>query len=151
MERFIKLPEPSKERRKELEELENEFNLKFPKEFKDFFVYYELNDFKLIPKKGLAYKSNQIKEYYADEILISHFCSKQEMLDWYEMFFPIGFSNGEGIQVVISYGSAFIVLIANEGSPDYGKVLFYDLEMAPDQVFILGNTFDEFLSYITEI
>jgi SMI1 / KNR4 family (SUKH-1) len=151
MNRFLKLPEISKERENELGELENEFNLKFPKEFKDFFVYYELNDFKLSPKKGLAYKSDRIKEYYTDNILISHFCSKQEMLNWYEMFFPIGFSNGEGIQVVTSYGSAFIVLIANEGSPNYGKVMYYDLEMAPDQIFVLGDTFNEFLSYITEI
>lgn len=151
MEPLIKLPKPVIEREGQLEELELKYNLKFPEEYRHFFVNYELNDFfKLTDDLGtyVGYQSEQLKDYVYSHILISHFCTAREMEDWYEMFFDLEFFKGEGTQVVMSYGSTFIVLVANEKSPNYGKVLYYDLEMATDKCFVLGDSFNEFLSFI---
>lgn len=152
MEILIKLPNPSSDRKEQLEQLELKYNLKFPDEYKHFFVNYVLDDFMPKPYDDLTtyigYQSQNIKDYVYPHILISHFCSIKEMEDWYEMFFEMDFFKGEGTQIVMSYGSSFIVLIANENSPNYGKVLYYDLEMATDKCFILGDTFEEFLSHI---
>ena len=154
MDLFIKLQNVSLEKERDLKQLELKHNLKFPDEFTQFFINYELDNFKFKPEdidSFVGYQSERINGYVYSEILLSHFCSIFEMENWYEMFFDMDFFNGEGIQVAISYGSTFIILIANEGSPNYGKVLYYDVEIAPGQCFILGDTFNEFLSCVIPI
>lgn len=149
--KITELSEPNYERLIELEKVELEFGLKIPKEYKLFFTKHDLMGFDTRPKEFVCFRAKSTENYEINNgpILISEFCDIYYMRKWYENFLPTGFFNNEKmLHIVLTYGSSCILLDTNVLSKNYGKVLFYDLEILEDEYLLLSDTFNEFLTNI---
>lgn len=141
------------ERKKEIEFIESKYNLSLPVSFKDFYYTHELFT-NLDPFQfALIYKSPFLEGHNKREYIeLQSFCTPADMRFWINnLLFGEPMFNGEGLQLMNTYGSTFLVIIANKDSKDYGKIIFYDVEEADrdeDIKYTLADSFDEFLGYI---
>lgn len=152
--KITELSEPNYERIIELEKIEIEFGLKIPNEYKLFFINHDLLGFDTRPTEFVCFRAKSTENYEINNgpILISEFCDIYYMKKWYEVFLPTGFfKNEKMLHIVLTYGSSCILLDANILSENYGKILFYDLEILEEQYILLSDSFNEFLSNIKTI
>lgn len=144
------------DRKKEIEDIESKYNLSIPDTFKDFYyihdVFPNIDPYKLT----LVYKSPLLKHHTKrDYIELQNFCAPGDMRLWINnLLFSEHMFNGEGLQLMKTYGSTFLLIIANKGSKDYGKIVFYDVEEAENDEeirYILADSFEEFIGYLTTL
>lgn len=141
------------DRKEKLEDIESKYNLSIPSSFKDFYYTHELmadiDPFQF----GLIYKSPLLEGHNKREYIeLQSFCTPEDMRLWFvNLLFGEPMFNGEGLLLMNTFGSTFLVIIANRESKDYGKIIFYDVEEADrdeDIKYTLADSFDEFLGYL---
>ncbi len=149
MEFLKKISETDSNKLLELSKIEQEFDIFIPDEYKYFYSNYEI--ISIINTHGnicLCYRGKKISNYYSDKLIIGEFCGDFWIRKWFEIFQDLDFFNEKAIPITIGPGNTFIILVSDRASTNFGKVLFYDLEMATDEVFVLADSFNEFLSVL---